>query len=132
MSKGKTYRTANGQEVDMDRLARKNEMTRAVGNMKTNARGDLIDNDNKTVEKRAERVQKGYRKQIGNVAVDVPVTKSKKDQERIAETIEGLDEPVVEPVAEKPKPKTRKKKVVTTEAAEGGLAAAIAKTQEKE
>ena len=37
------YKTAMGKTVDMAALAAKNEKTRAVGNMKVNARGDTID-----------------------------------------------------------------------------------------
>ena len=37
------YRTAMGKSVDMAALTAKNEKTRAVGNMKVNARGDTID-----------------------------------------------------------------------------------------
>ena len=37
------YKTAMGKVVDMAALTAKNEKTRAVGNMKVNARGDTID-----------------------------------------------------------------------------------------
>jgi hypothetical protein len=37
------HRTALGKQIDMAALAAKNEKTRAVGNMKVNARGDTID-----------------------------------------------------------------------------------------
>ena len=36
------YRTARGKEVDMHKLAAKNELTIAVGNAGVNARGDKI------------------------------------------------------------------------------------------
>jgi len=39
---GRTYRTMQGREVDMDKLRSANELTPAVGNMKVNARGDEI------------------------------------------------------------------------------------------
>ena len=38
---GRTYRTMNGRQVDMDKLRSQNELTPAVGNMKVNARGDV-------------------------------------------------------------------------------------------
>ena len=36
----KTHRTARGDAVDMDMIRLSNESTIAIGNMKTNARGD--------------------------------------------------------------------------------------------
>lgn len=39
---GKTYTSMQGKSVDMEKLAIKNELTPAVGNMKVNARGDEI------------------------------------------------------------------------------------------
>ena len=44
------YRTAQGKQIDMAALAAKNEKTRAVGNMKVNARGDTIDGFGKIIE----------------------------------------------------------------------------------
>jgi len=38
----KLYKTARGKSIDMDKLKLANESTVAVGNMKTNARGDLL------------------------------------------------------------------------------------------
>jgi len=40
------HRTANGKKVDMGSLRLRNENVRAVGNMKVNARGDLVDDKN--------------------------------------------------------------------------------------
>jgi hypothetical protein len=114
----------------MDSLIAKNENVRAVGNMHVNAKGDVVDSSNKVTSTRSEQVNKNYRKQHGNVAVDVPFATSKQDL--IDEPIVGLDEEqVVEPApapAPKPKAKTRKTKKAST--AKGGLAGAIAKTQE--
>lgn len=36
------YRTAQGKEIDLNKLINRNELTLAVGNMKVNARGDKI------------------------------------------------------------------------------------------
>ena len=43
------YRSANGKPVDMGALRLRNENTRAVGNMKVNARGDLVDDHNQVI-----------------------------------------------------------------------------------
>ena len=38
----RVYKTARGKSVDMDKVKLANETTAAVGNMKVNARGDLL------------------------------------------------------------------------------------------
>lgn len=59
----KVYRTAQGKMVDLGRLQLQNENVRAVGNMKVNARGDLIDSNNRTINSRNQQVDKQYRRQ---------------------------------------------------------------------
>jgi hypothetical protein len=39
---GKAYTSMQGKPIDMEKLAIRNELTPAVGNMKVNARGDEI------------------------------------------------------------------------------------------
>lgn len=63
----KIYRTAQGKMVDLGRLQLQNENTRAVGNMKVNARGDLIDSNNRAIENRKAQVGRQYNRQISNV-----------------------------------------------------------------
>ena len=62
----KVYRTAQGKTVDMGRLMVQNEKTRAVGNMKVNARGDMVDDMNNIVSTKPQQVNKQYNKQIQN------------------------------------------------------------------
>lgn len=62
----KVYRTAQGKTVDMGRLMVQNEKTRAVGNMKVNARGDLVDDMNNVVSSKPQQVNNQYNKQIQN------------------------------------------------------------------
>jgi hypothetical protein len=59
------YKSANGKAVDMGSLALQNEMTRAVGNMKVNARGDLIDEHNRVISKKTDQVNQTYNQQTG-------------------------------------------------------------------
>jgi hypothetical protein len=59
------YKSANGKPVDMGSLALQNEMTRAVGNMKVNARGDLIDEHNRVISKKTDQVNQTYNQQTG-------------------------------------------------------------------
>jgi hypothetical protein len=51
---GKTYTSMQGKVVDMEKLAIKNELTPAVGNMKVNARGDEIGAGGKVVRTREQ------------------------------------------------------------------------------
>ena len=62
----KVYKTAQGKTVDMGRLMVQNEKTRAVGNMKVNARGDLVDDMNNIVSTKPQQVNNQYNKQIQN------------------------------------------------------------------
>jgi hypothetical protein len=54
----KTYRTAQGKIVDLGAMMVQNETVRAVGNMKANARGDIIDNHGHVVATRGEQVNR--------------------------------------------------------------------------
>ena len=58
------YKTAMGKVVDMAALTAKNEKTRAVGNMKVNARGDAVDDKNVPVHSRPQQVHKQYQQQV--------------------------------------------------------------------
>jgi hypothetical protein len=58
------YRTAQGKQIDMGKLALQNEKVRAVGNMKVNARGDAVDDHNRVIETKNQQVSRNYRKQI--------------------------------------------------------------------
>lgn len=61
---GGVYRTANGKNLDMRALALKNEKVRAVGNMKVNARGDMIDDGNNIIITKPAQVHKQYSQEI--------------------------------------------------------------------
>ena len=61
---GNVYRTANGKMLDMRALALKNETTRAVGNMKVNARGDMIDDSNQIIKSKPAQVHKQYSQEV--------------------------------------------------------------------
>jgi hypothetical protein len=71
----KTYKTALGKTVDLGALMLQNEDTRAVGNMKVNARGDLVDGWNRPIDNRTQQVKKQYDRQVTNVR-DEPVPMS--------------------------------------------------------
>lgn len=67
----KVYRTAQGKQLDMAALIAKNERTRAVGNMKVNARGDTIDSTGKVVVPVTQKVGDKYQKTVGNKTANV-------------------------------------------------------------
>jgi hypothetical protein len=53
------YRSMQGKEVDIDKLRQRNEMTLAVGNVKVNARGDMLGPGGKIIKK-AEDITAEY------------------------------------------------------------------------
>jgi len=57
------YKTANGKSLDMGKLMLQNENIRAVGNMKVNARGDVLDDQNNVIQTRNQQVQAQYQRQ---------------------------------------------------------------------
>lgn len=65
------HRTAQGKIIDMTALATKYEKTRAVGNMKVNARGDSIDSNNKITVPVTQKVGKSYSNTVGNKSAQV-------------------------------------------------------------
>lgn len=54
------HRTFQGREIDMEKLARANELTPAVGNAGVNARGDKLGPGGKIVQKREDIVAEYY------------------------------------------------------------------------
>ena len=60
------YKSANGKPIDMGALRQKNEHTRAVGNMKVNARGDQVDDNNNVIQSRTQQTNAHYNKQVQN------------------------------------------------------------------
>ncbi len=57
---GRTYRTMQGKEVDMEKLMRQNELMPAVGNISVNARGDELGAGGRIVRKREDLVSDYY------------------------------------------------------------------------
>ena len=56
----KVYKTAAGQHLNMDQLRLVNEKEIAVGNYKTNARGDEIDNSGNVLKTINEIIKNRY------------------------------------------------------------------------
>ena len=72
----KNYKSAMGKTVDMSALSSKNEHTRAVGNMRVNARGDTIDSNGRVIRPVTDKVNEAYGRTVGNKSAQVkrPVT----------------------------------------------------------
>jgi hypothetical protein len=78
----KQYRSAMGKTVDMGALLLQNESVRAVGNMGVNARGDIINSNNKVIEKKSRQVQRHNRRttNVSNTPVSTSTTALRKAQ----------------------------------------------------
>lgn len=125
----KTYRTAQGKIVDLGALQLKNENVRAVGNMNVNARGDLLDSNNRPIDSRNNQVGRQYKKQVTNTSsstvhssraaaaksAEIPVPPE--DFDDTFEKLNDFDRPDTQTAA-------------PAEAAQDGLAAAIARARQ--
>lgn len=134
----KTYKSAMGRTVDLGALMLENEQTRAVGNMKVNARGDVLDGDNQVIDPKTKQVQRQYKKQTVNVSANTPITTStlaarRARQEETAVVEESVEESVTEDVildeVITEESVVVADEVVATSIPRGGLAAAIARSK---
>ena len=143
----KVYKSAMGKAVDLGSLILQNEGVRAVGNMNVNARGDLLDGNNRVIDQKNRQIQRQYQRTT-NVSNSAPVqtgTRAAKQSAAEAKNLvaeesdffeEFLPAPVadIEPVITQPAPVDDP--IVIPPTGEGGLAAAIARSrlikQEKE
>jgi hypothetical protein len=82
----KIYRSAQGKVVDLGALVLQNENTRAVGNMKVNARGDRIDENGKIIATRGEQVNKSINRTTSNVKSSQPPAPAPARQTIVADT----------------------------------------------
>jgi len=58
------HKSAMGRTVDMSALSGKNEKVRAVGNMGVNARGDVLDSNNRVIQENNQRVKTSYQNTV--------------------------------------------------------------------
>jgi len=122
MSK-RVYTTANGRHINIDTIIAQNEETIAVGNMKTNARGDELGPGGR-IERKRNEVMSEYYKLNTPVATDNVPKSHKKETKR--DLVDDWVEPVVEQSEPEPVPEIVEpaKPVIR-----GSLAGSIAKTQ---
>lgn len=134
----KVYKSAMGKTVDLGSLILQNEGTRAVGNMNVNARGDVLDGNNRVIDQKNRQVQRQY-KRTTNVSDSAPVqTSTRVAKQAATQTVDPVEEEIdlfedLPVLNEEPAPV---EETVVAPAGEGGLAAAIARSrlikQEKE
>jgi hypothetical protein len=142
----KVYKSAMGKAVDLGSLILQNEGVRAVGNMNVNARGDLLDGNNRVIDQKNRQVQRQYQRTT-NVSNSVPVQTSTRVAKQSAaeaknvviEEPDFLEEFLPETINEElviTQPTPVDDPIVIPPTGEGGLAAAIARSrlikQEKE
>lgn len=69
-------RTAMGNAIDMDRLRLSNENTIAIGNTRTNARGDQLGPGGKVIKTRAQLQQEYYKLNTPVADNDMPISEN--------------------------------------------------------
>lgn len=58
----KIYKTMQGEQIDIEALFRKHELSQAVGNMNANARGDELGPGGSVVKTREQKAREYYQK----------------------------------------------------------------------
>jgi len=76
----KVYRTAQGKVVDIGALQLRNEEVRAVGNLPVNARGDLIDSNNRPIDTKNQQLTRQYNKQVSRNVSNSQIYSSQQNQ----------------------------------------------------
>lgn len=115
-----------GKPVDLGALFLQNEHTRAVGNMNVNARGDVLDSNNRVVEPKNRQAQRKYRRQTNVTAGPVATKPQQEMSQAVDESDTFADLPQDDPDT-MPEPVPSAEQSV---APRGGLAAAIARSRE--
>ncbi len=89
----KIHRSARGDAVDMDMVRLSNESTIAIGNMRTNARGDELGHGGKVVKTRAQ-IMSEYHKLNTDVPHDIPIGPSTVEQTEMSNLVTPIAEDV--------------------------------------
>ena len=107
----KMYRTMQGRMVDIEKLRGANENVQAVGNMKVNARGDIL-GPGGAVIKPKEKVMKEYYQTPKGRAQDNPKIKTPPPKQKMPAqpkpVVAKQVAPTVTKKVEPPKPKSTK------------------------
>ena len=80
----KLYKTMQGRLVDLDQLRAVNEKVQAVGNMRVNARGDVLGNGGKIIKTKEQKIQEYYQTPKGQVSdTPAPIQNTQTNQPKI-------------------------------------------------
>ena len=114
----KVYRTSRGKQIDMGALQLKNELVKSIGNMGVNARGDLVDAQNKPIDSRNKSISRQYKKQTNAPAPTARPIKPMAEKVNIPSPPEDFDDNFGKPTS------TKSQENLT------GIAAAVAKARQ--
>ena len=103
----KMYRTMQGRMVDIDQLRAANESVQAVGNMKVNARGDVLGANGKVITPKAQVIKKYYEQPKGKASEDKVITKQAPAPQPKAVETKAVETKVATPKVATPKATTR-------------------------
>lgn len=124
----KVYRTAQGKTVDLGAMMVQNESVRAVGNMSVNARGDIIDNQDRILATRGEQINRSINRQTNANPGPIPTSNRTPPPPKMTEA--ELAEQAKKQRQAKREAAARGEQVeLTGDAPTAGLAAAMAKAQ---
>lgn len=134
---GKIYRTAQGRQLDIEKLRLQNESVPAIGNMRVNARGDQLGPGGKIVKSREQMLDDHYKSNVSkraNVAPadDIPTKggKAQKIDTFAPGKIEADPAPIAPPTVSVGDTNKAPATANNEKALKGGLARAMAKSRE--
>jgi len=86
---GKTHRSMQGRQVDMEKLMSQHELMPAIGNVRVNARGDELGPGGKIIKKREDIMAEYYDKNPKAIPdIIEPVRTKKVEDIKLASTVE--------------------------------------------
>jgi len=110
----KMYRTMQGRMVDIDQLRSANESVQAVGNMKVNARGDVLGANGQVITPKSQVIKKYYEQPKGKASEEQSSIKQTPAPQPKAVEIKAVEsKKVATPKVTTPKVATLKKTVAT-------------------
>ena len=129
----KMYRTMQGRMVDIEKLRGANESIRAVGNMKVNARGDVLGAGGQVVTPKSQVIKQYYEQPKGKVSeasartvqTPAPQPQAKAVETKAIETKVAEPKKVATPKVATPKVATPKAETKKTVAPKKGIDEAL-------
>lgn len=135
---GKVYRTAQGRELDIEKVRLQNELVPALGNMKVNARGDQLGPGGKVLKTREQIMDDHYKPKSNQNVVksnDDPIpTRSPRGKDEAVQTSSKRVAQEFNPgtiVADLPESEQEKQQTAEEQTGlKGGLARAVKRAQD--